>query len=298
LNPGAVEIEYTPHSDHEVLQAQPNSPSPQPQFSSLAQPSLSSTSSSLSSDAEHQETDTKKKTHIPVPIIKFTSKKTGGSQSIDAQFASVSITNPKLPKFMSKSKPPASPPSSPPSNKIDVLSQSSPAVPKTAPKTVKDNSTDFQLFLLENYADRFFDPKRAKKKMFGLEKAENSENISIPNVHSTEVIPLLKYQSKDEFKEAEELSKMVLVYMGDRPHKGSEDRVSIFYSIISRAILSPLLRDEIYCIICKQTNRNPHIGSLLLGWEMLAVITNAFGPSKDLFDNISSYFERVRNNEL
>lgn len=56
---------------------------------------------------------------------------------------------------------------------------------------------------------------------------------------------------------------------------------TISQEILQRGLDEPLLRDEIYVQLIKQTTMNPNPRSLLLGWKLIYLCLLTFAPEED-----------------
>jgi hypothetical protein len=100
---------------------------------------------------------------------------------------------------------------------------------------------------------------------------------------------LLK-KNRDLDKECIQCFKNVMNYMGDR--KTSKSPNANAQKLIHIALTHPAgLRDEIYLILVKQTNKNPRLESTIKGWELFLFCLASFPPSKQLKKFLVSYFE-------
>jgi len=78
--------------------------------------------------------------------------------------------------------------------------------------------------------------------------------------------------------------------MGDKPLKETQTKIDVALVIIERAITNSDLRDEIYCQLAKQITFNPNEESTHRGWELMTLCVNYFPPSKELHEDIMSFF--------
>lgn len=80
-------------------------------------------------------------------------------------------------------------------------------------------------------------------------------------------------------KMATEMFKLVQIYMGDRKARDGMSLNSVAMDIITTALAQPPLRDELYIQLCRQTTENHIRGSLIRGWELLAICLSFLPPS-------------------
>lgn len=89
--------------------------------------------------------------------------------------------------------------------------------------------------------------------------------------------------SKDRSKQIKLLAKQVFKnirgYMRDTYHSYP---ATLAYDVLMTAIAQPLLRDEVYCQLIKQTTANPSADSQLLGLKLLYLCLSSFQPSPAL----------------
>jgi len=149
---------------------------------------------------------------------------------------------------------------------------------------LKDNINQFQI---EGFAHQYFMEHRAGifRRKVPLEKLLiwSKESIRAP----------LMVLNKELQKESPKCFKLIQRIMGDRAPIGQSEDIQC---LLEKGIMNGQLRDEIYIQLCKQLSRNPSPDSLLLGWQLMAVIVISFPPSKNfegyLVQFIRQYFEK------
>eukprot|EP00475_Leptophrys_vorax_P001557 TRINITY_DN10852_c0_g1_i3.p1 TRINITY_DN10852_c0_g1~~TRINITY_DN10852_c0_g1_i3.p1 ORF type:complete len:477 (-),score=136.89 TRINITY_DN10852_c0_g1_i3:83-1360(-) len=100
-----------------------------------------------------------------------------------------------------------------------------------------------------------------------------------------------KYKAKALKNEAKEIFKSILGYMRDRFHAYP---ITLAHEVVFRGLEEPLLRDEIYCQLIKQTTNNPNPDSAILGWKLTYLCLSCFPPvteelEKVLVSHIASF---------
>jgi hypothetical protein len=98
-----------------------------------------------------------------------------------------------------------------------------------------------------------------------------------------------KRKSKIVKERAKYLFKHIRSYMGDL---NCENPVSLAFEVIIYAVQEPLLRDEIFCQLIKQTTKNPSNDSVLLGLKLFYLCISTFKPSNDLISVIMSHLSQ------
>uniref|UniRef100_A0AC34Q1U1 Uncharacterized protein n=1 Tax=Panagrolaimus sp. JU765 TaxID=591449 RepID=A0AC34Q1U1_9BILA len=95
---------------------------------------------------------------------------------------------------------------------------------------------------------------------------------------------LLNLGSNELDRLAVDLFVCVMRYMSDLGMKKGQTITDCVYEILSTCHNSPMLIDEVYCQIIKQTtsNRSPKTDSLLLGWRLFTIFT-AYFPASEVF---------------
>ncbi|XP_067654660.1 rho GTPase-activating protein 39-like isoform X1 [Haliotis asinina] len=137
---------------------------------------------------------------------------------------------------------------------------------------------------IENYAPHL---NRHKKGLFG-------KKVPLTNmlVWSKDLIqkPMLRTNDKNMKKEACDVFKYILMYMGDR--KTKQAPMSVALDIITKGWSIPQLRDEIYIQLCRQTTENKKEESLQRGWELMAVCLNFFPPTHKFYSYLEGYISK------
>ena len=90
-------------------------------------------------------------------------------------------------------------------------------------------------------------------------------------------------------------------YMGDRSSKKNKlQHIRKMYDLVDKHS-SPRFQDEIFCQICKQTNKNPSLASTINGWELMMLCLAMFPPSSHLMLSLMVYcasvIESVKSND-
>lgn len=103
--------------------------------------------------------------------------------------------------------------------------------------------------------------------------------------------PLILIQDRQLKKDAIDTFKLILGYMGDRSIKGkTPDRLAL--ELTTKGWNTPILRDEIYLQLCKQTTDNFRPESLRSGWELMAICLALFPPSSKFHSYLEGYINR------
>jgi len=166
-----------------------------------------------------------------------------------------------------------------PMNRVNVTD-----TPPTLPNDLKDNINQFQI---EGFAHQYFMEHRAGifRRKVPLEKllVWSKDAIKAP----------LMVLNKELQKESPKCFKLIQRIMGDRAPLGQSEDIQ---DLLEKGIMNGQLRDEIYVQLCKQLSQNPSPDSLLLGWQLMAVIVISFPPSKNfesyLIQFIRQYFDK------
>jgi hypothetical protein len=105
-----------------------------------------------------------------------------------------------------------------------------------------------------------------------------------------------KQKSKALKNEAREIFKSILGYMKDRFHAYP---ITLAHEVVFRGLEEPLLRDEIYCQLVKQTTKNPSMESLCLGWKLIFLCLSTFPPASEELEKILlSHIAGVANSKI
>jgi len=150
------------------------------------------------------------------------------------------------------------------------------ARPPTLPDDLKSNINKFQI---EGFAQQYFMEHRAGifRRKVPLEKLLiwTKDALKAP----------MMVLNKELQKESPKCFKLIQRIMGDRAPIGQTEDIQ---DLLEKGITHGQLRDEIYVQLCKQLSQNPSPNSLILGWQLMAVIVISFPPSK----NFESYLEQ------
>lgn len=105
-----------------------------------------------------------------------------------------------------------------------------------------------------------------------------------------------KQKSKALKNEAREIFKSILGFMKDRFHAYP---ITLAHEVVFRGLEEPLLRDEIYCQLIKQTTKNPSAESLCLGWKLVYLCLSTFPPASEELEKILlSHISSVANPKI
>lgn len=106
--------------------------------------------------------------------------------------------------------------------------------------------------------------------------------------------PLLA-SSKPVARQALDIFRQVQMYMGDRKARPGASMNSLLMEILGAAHSQPLLRDELFVQLCRQTTENPRRESLLRGWELLTIALAFVPPSPTFQPALLGYLNRHRD---
>jgi len=100
--------------------------------------------------------------------------------------------------------------------------------------------------------------------------------------------PLLK-SSRDHYKDALRCFSLIQRILGEKSSSGNLTDVQ---KLIEIGLNNAGIRDEIYCQVCKQLNKNPNFGHIVLGWKLMSVLVVAFPPSRDFEEYLKCFIEK------
>ncbi|GJQ67979.1 hypothetical protein Trydic_g10642 [Trypoxylus dichotomus] len=106
--------------------------------------------------------------------------------------------------------------------------------------------------------------------------------------------PLLA-SSKPVARQAMEMFRQVQMYMGDRKARPGACHNTLLVDILNAAYAKPLLRDELYVQLWRQTTENQCRESLLRGWELLTIALAFIPPSPEFQPALLGYLNRHRD---
>lgn len=106
--------------------------------------------------------------------------------------------------------------------------------------------------------------------------------------------PLLA-SSKTAARQALDMFRQVQMYMGDRKVRPGLTPNTLLVEILGGSHVQPLLRDELFVQLCRQTTENPRRESLLRGWELLTIALSFIPPSPTFQPALLGYLNRHRD---
>jgi hypothetical protein len=149
----------------------------------------------------------------------------------------------------------------------------------------------FEDFILKNFN---LNRKGVGKTQTTIEKVSNWKKDLIK-------LSLLSHPETDVEKAAVQVFRNITGYMGDRSSKKSKlQHIKKIYDMVQKHSNSKF-QDEIFCQVCKQTNKNPSLASTINGWEIMMLCLAVFPPSANLMMYLMAYcasvVESVRSND-
>jgi hypothetical protein len=130
-------------------------------------------------------------------------------------------------------------------------------------------------------------------------RSKKLEQVSVSQLLSFSAQPVkasLVQLLPEASKQAVEMFQLVMKYMGDYPTRLSQKKYDALPSkAIQMAIDNRELRDELYCQLMKQTNKNPRDSSNEKGWELMALCAGCFLPQDEMLDRL---YKRLEEHEL
>jgi len=149
-------------------------------------------------------------------------------------------------------------------------------------QSVEDIVKGVEGVTFEQFAEEYF--KLDRKGMFNsktsVEKITQWKNDLI----KTSLLQL----PPDLASEALQTFRNVTGYMGDRG--SSKEPLGHVTKVLASLMLAPeQLRDEVYCQICKQVNRNPDAVSCVRGWQLMVIMLSSFPPSTRLKASLTAF---------
>ncbi len=102
-----------------------------------------------------------------------------------------------------------------------------------------------------------------------------------------------KSKSKAVKLDAKEIFKSIMGYMGERFHAYP---ASLAHEVVYKGLEEPLLRDEIFIQLIKQTTKNPSVESVLLGWKLIYLCLKTFSPlTEEMKGILLSHIAEIAN---
>lgn len=100
--------------------------------------------------------------------------------------------------------------------------------------------------------------------------------------------PLLK-SSRNYYKDALRCFSLIQRILGE---KNSNSNLTDVQKLIDIGLNNAGIRDEIYCQVCKQLNKNPNFGHIVLGWKLMSVLVVVFPPSREFEEYLKCFIEK------
>eukprot|EP01090_Pellita_catalonica_P009073 TRINITY_DN2013_c0_g1_i1.p1 TRINITY_DN2013_c0_g1~~TRINITY_DN2013_c0_g1_i1.p1 ORF type:complete len:567 (-),score=64.60 TRINITY_DN2013_c0_g1_i1:93-1793(-) len=151
---------------------------------------------------------------------------------------------------------------------------------ETLPANIK---VDIGKFRMEDYARRYFDnhKKGIFRRTIPLQNRLQFQKDALKH-------PLLRLPQKSG-KTAVEIFKLILMYQGVKQIKNASSVELVAQQILSHGLIYPEVRDEIFCQLCKQSNKCPDPTTELRSWELIVFCCYTFPPTKDFEDWLRHY---------
>lgn len=147
-------------------------------------------------------------------------------------------------------------------------------------RTVYAPSSNVKRYPLAEYATKHFNIEERTKE----EKINPTPGMTAADVLTTYSDSPLKARSKgvDEasVKIVIDISVFIMQYMGDYPSKKTP--YELMTKICQPGIDRPNIREEIFCQMLRQTNKNPKPASQVKGLELISICCGLFNPSRAL----------------
>ncbi|XP_031618570.1 uncharacterized protein LOC116337810 isoform X4 [Contarinia nasturtii] len=252
---------YSPIKNHPFFQQQ--QPQPQPQSQSY------NSHQSHQSQQQQQQLQPKSQTHQ-------TQSKTGTSQSLQSKKDPKDVKNyQKIQQQFSQ----------PYANLPNIPKAVQSKLPPTLPIMKECNIEKFAQDNLNLHSKGIFRKKSSIRDMLSW----TPDSISRP------MLAVALSRDKATKKMATEMFKLIQIYMGDRKARDGMSLNSVAMDIITTALAQPPLRDELYIQLCRQTTENHIRGSLIRGWELLAICLSFLPPSPTFQPALLNYMNRHRD---
>ena len=147
---------------------------------------------------------------------------------------------------------------------------------------------------LEDWAQQKFQKEKHSKGNFLRKKSQNV--LELVTFADFGKVKHSLHRSKDpRFEEqSKQTWKNINSFMGLR--KSTKDQHGHVEKLVRYGLKgNDLLRDEIFCQLCKQCNLNPNTESLKKGWTLMLICCSVFPPSNEFVDYLACFlFSKVR----
>lgn len=134
-----------------------------------------------------------------------------------------------------------------------------------------------------------FNKKAIKDFMYVFQLDETPRSMMKLNTQYLKFHHCKTEKKKQINKQALEFFKAIQIYMGDREH---EDPTLVGHELVLQAWNEPVLQDELFCQLIKQTTDCPDEERAIYGWKLLFTLLLAIPPSDEISLALFSHFSK------